>query len=120
MITAEGPKVVEYNCRFGDPECQVIIPRLESDLLEALVASVEGRLAETNIKFDSKYRCTVVLASGGYPQSYQKRESDYGLRVCRKSIDFSCRHQDGWRSNSHKWGSSTKCSWVWGFPSRSH
>ena len=88
MITAKGPKVIEYNCRFGDPECQVIIPRLESDLLEALVASGEGRLAETNIKFDSKYRCTVVLASGGYPQSYQKGKVITGLESVEKALIF--------------------------------
>ncbi len=88
MITAEGPKVVEYNCRFGDPECQVIIPRLESDLLEALVASGEGKLAETDINFDSKYRCTVVLASGGYPQSYEKGKVISGLYTVENALIF--------------------------------
>lgn len=88
MITAEGPKVVEYNCRFGDPECQVIIPRLESDLLEALVASGEGKLAETSINFDSKYRCTVVLASGGYPQSYEKGKVISGLDSVEDALVF--------------------------------
>jgi phosphoribosylamine--glycine ligase len=88
MITAEGPKVVEYNCRFGDPECQVIIPRLESDLLEALVASGEGKLAETKISFDSKYRCTVVLASGGYPQSYEKGKVINGLEAAENALIF--------------------------------
>lgn len=88
MITAEGPKVVEYNCRFGDPECQVIIPRLESDLLEALVASGEGKLAETDINFDSKYRCTVVLASGGYPQSYEKGKVISGLDTVENALIF--------------------------------
>lgn len=88
MFTAEGPKVVEYNCRFGDPECQVIIPRLESDLLEALFASGEGKLAETEINFDAKYRCTVVLASGGYPQSYEKGKVISGLDKAENALVF--------------------------------
>lgn len=79
MITENGAKVVEYNCRFGDPECQVVIPRLESDLLEVLVASVDNKLAESPIIFDEKYRCTVVLASGGYPQNYNKGKVIAGL-----------------------------------------
>ena len=72
MITPEGPKVVEFNCRFGDPECQVIIPRLQSDLLTHLVQSTKGALQEEDIVFDDQYRTTVVLVSGGYPISYQK------------------------------------------------
>ena len=72
MMTPDGPKVVEYNCRFGDPECQVIIPRLQSDLLTHLVQSTKGALQEENIVFDDQYRTTVVLVSGGYPTSYQK------------------------------------------------
>ncbi len=72
MMTPDGPKVVEYNCRFGDPECQVIIPRLQSDLLTHLVQSTKGALQEENIVFDDQYRTTVVLVSGGYPISYQK------------------------------------------------
>ncbi len=71
MMTPDGPKVVEYNCRFGDPECQVIIPRLQSDLLTHLVQSTKGALQEENIVFDDQYRTTVVLVSGGYPISYQ-------------------------------------------------
>jgi phosphoribosylamine--glycine ligase len=88
MITADGPKVVEYNCRFGDPECQVIIPRMESDLLEVLVASGEGKLAHSRISFDSKFRCTVVLASGGYPQSYEKGKVISGLGEVQQALIF--------------------------------
>lgn len=88
MITADGPKVVEYNCRFGDPECQVIIPRMESDLLEVLVASGEGKLAHSGISFDSKFRCTVVLASGGYPQSYEKGKVISGLGEVQEALIF--------------------------------
>ncbi len=79
MITEEGPKVVEYNCRFGDPECQVIIPSMKSDLLDTILACTKGRLSKTAIEFDQKYRCTVVMVSGGYPQKYEKEKEITGL-----------------------------------------
>lgn len=72
MITETGPKVVEYNCRFGDPECQVILPALKNDLLELMLEATEQNLAQTNITIDNLYYCTVVLASGGYPEKYEK------------------------------------------------
>lgn len=71
MITAGGPKVIEYNCRFGDPETQVVLPLLESDLLTVMRAVTEGRLAETEVKFSEKSAACVVLASRGYPVKYQ-------------------------------------------------
>ena len=88
MMTPDGPKVVEYNCRFGDPECQVIIPRMMSDLLEALLASTSGKLAETEIRFDNQYRCTVVLASGGYPEEYEKGKVISGLDSVKNALIF--------------------------------
>ena len=88
MITEEGPKVVEYNCRFGDPECQVIIPRLTTDLLEALLACTSGKLAEADIQFDDQYRCTVVLASGGYPEAYEKGKEINGLDSVEDALVF--------------------------------
>ncbi len=72
MITAQGPKVIEYNCRFGDPETQVVLPLLESDLLEIMMAVTEGRLGETPVRFRSGSACCVVLASEGYPAHYEK------------------------------------------------
>ena len=72
MITPNGPKVIEYNCRFGDPETQVVLPLLESDLLTVMQACTNGTLAETEVKFAGKYACCVILASKGYPESYQK------------------------------------------------
>lgn len=72
MLTPEGPKVIEYNCRFGDPETQVVLPLLESSLLEIMLAVSEGRLAETEVKFGAKSACCVILASAGYPQKYDK------------------------------------------------
>ena len=72
MICKDGPKVIEYNCRFGDPETQVVLPLLESDLLTVMQAVTEGRLAETEVKFSDKHACCVILASDGYPVSYKK------------------------------------------------
>ena len=72
MLTPNGPKVIEYNCRFGDPETQVVLPLLESDLLTVMQATTNGTLAETEVKFADKHACCVILASAGYPTSYKK------------------------------------------------
>ena len=72
MITAAGPKVIEYNCRFGDPETQVVLPLLESDLLTVMRATTDGTLAETEVRFGDKHACCVIMASDGYPESYEK------------------------------------------------
>jgi phosphoribosylamine--glycine ligase len=72
MLTKDGPKVIEYNCRFGDPEAQVVLPLMESDLLGAMRATAEGQLSETEVKFaKDKSACCVVIASKGYPESYE-------------------------------------------------
>ncbi len=72
MLTEHGPKVIEYNCRFGDPETQVVLPLMESDLLTVMRACTDGTLAQTEVKFADKHACCVVTASAGYPESYQK------------------------------------------------
>ncbi|MBQ4650574.1 MAG: phosphoribosylamine--glycine ligase [Firmicutes bacterium] len=72
MLTPKGPKVIEYNCRFGDPETQVVLPLLESDLLDIMLKIYEGKLAEAEVKFADKSACCVVMASNGYPKSYEK------------------------------------------------
>ena len=72
MITKDGPKVIEYNCRFGDPETQVVLPLLESDLLTVMQAVTAGKLAECEVRFRKGCACCVVLASKGYPGSYGK------------------------------------------------
>ncbi len=71
MITEDGPKVIEYNCRFGDPETQVVLPLLESDLLTVMQAVTNGTLADTEVKFSDKNACCVILASKGYPVKYE-------------------------------------------------
>ncbi|MBQ3416732.1 MAG: phosphoribosylamine--glycine ligase [Ruminococcus sp.] len=72
MITENGPKVIEYNCRFGDPEAQVVLPLLQTDLFTVMQAVTDGRLSELDVKFRDAYAACVILASKGYPQSYEK------------------------------------------------
>lgn len=72
MLTKDGPKVIEYNCRFGDPETQVVLPLLESDLLTVMKATTDGTLSETDVKFKAAGACCVIMASDGYPVSYKK------------------------------------------------
>ena len=71
MLTKNGPKVIEYNCRFGDPETQVVLPLLESDLLDIMLAISDKKLDEAEVKFSDKSACCVVMASNGYPEKYQ-------------------------------------------------
>ncbi len=72
MLTPNGPKVIEYNCRFGDPETQVVLPLLETDLLTVMRAVTEERLSEIEVKFRDENACCVIMASSGYPSSYEK------------------------------------------------
>ena len=78
MITEKGPKVIEYNCRFGDPETQVVLPLLESDLLTIMQATTNGTLESTEVKFSSGAAACVVMASNGYPQKY---DSGFELKI---------------------------------------
>lgn len=71
MLTADGPKVIEYNCRFGDPETQVVLPLLESDLLTIMQHIAKGTLADAEVKFSNKAACCVIMASKGYPGKYE-------------------------------------------------
>ncbi len=84
MLTPKGPKVIEYNCRFGDPETQVVLPLLDSDLLEIMQATTNGTLAETEVKFKNEYAACVVMASNGYPQNY---ESGFELNISDNVAD---------------------------------
>ena len=72
MITKNGPKVIEYNCRFGDPETQVVLPLLKSDLLTVMRAVTEERLSEISVEFSTDSACCVIMASDGYPEEYKK------------------------------------------------
>lgn len=81
MINESGPKVVEYNCRFGDPECQVILPSLKSDLLKLIVSATQGNLELESIEIDERYQCCVVMASEGYPVNYEKGKVIDGIET---------------------------------------
>ena len=84
MITPNGPKVIEYNCRFGDPETQVVLPLLESDLFTVMKATARGELDKTEVKFSEKSACCVILASKGYPVKY---ESGFELTLPETDAD---------------------------------
>jgi phosphoribosylamine--glycine ligase len=92
MMTADGPKALEYNCRFGDPETQAVLPRLRSDLLEALVASTEpGGLADLELEWSPEWAVTLVLASRGYPETSSKGDLIEGLDAL-DSLDVEVLH----------------------------
>jgi phosphoribosylamine--glycine ligase len=84
MITKDGPKLVEYNCRFGDPECQVLMMRLKSDLLTALIAARDGMLHEIDLRWSDESALTVAMASKGYPGTYEKGHVITGLETAAR------------------------------------
>jgi phosphoribosylamine--glycine ligase len=92
MITADGPKLLEYNVRFGDPECQVLMPRLKSDLLPALVATVDGELEHFHLRWHDAAALTVVLAAKGYPASYEKGSEIRDLAAAAALDDVTIFH----------------------------
>ncbi len=85
MITKDGPKVIEYNCRFGDPETQVVLPLLKSDLLEIMLATTEGRLAECEVEFSAGAAACVIMASAGYPEAYK---SGFEIKMADEAKPF--------------------------------
>ena len=92
MLTKTGPKVLEFNARFGDPETQVYLPRLENDLVELLDASVNGTLDKIELKWKPMAAVCVVMASGGYPGSYAKGKPILGLAEAAKLPDAKVFH----------------------------
>ena len=92
MMTAEGPRVLEFNCRFGDPETQVILPRLKSDLVDLFEATIEGTLDRSTIEWDERAAVTVVLASGGYPEKYEVGKPIHGLELAARARDVHVLH----------------------------
>ena len=92
MITKDGPKVIEYNARFGDPETQVILPRLDFDLFDIFEACVDGKLDKLDIKWKDNAAACVILASGGYPESYEKGFTINGLDKCAKMDNIYIYH----------------------------
>ena len=96
MLTPKGPKVIEYNCRFGDPETQVVLALMESDLLTVMKATTDGTLADTEVKFSDGNACCVILASKGYPQKYEKGfEMSFDDGVIDSVIFAGAKEKDG-------------------------
>jgi phosphoribosylamine---glycine ligase len=92
IITSEGPRVLEFNCRFGDPETQALLPRLKSDLLPLLEATIDGKMHQCAIEWDTRAAVTVVLASAGYPGKYETGKSISGLAKAAKLEDVQIFH----------------------------
>ena len=92
MLTEDGPKVLEYNARFGDPEAQVVLPRLKNDLIDVIEACIDGRLDQTEVEFEDNAAVCVVLASEGYPVSYEKGFEIKGLENFEGREDYFCFH----------------------------
>jgi phosphoribosylamine--glycine ligase len=92
MLTEDGPKVLEYNARFGDPEAQVVLPRLENDIIDVMEACIDGKLGDLDLKFSDEAAVCVVLASDGYPVSYEKGLPITGLRAFDGKGDYFCFH----------------------------
>ena len=100
MLTAEGPKVLEYNARFGDPEAQVVLPRMKNDIIEVMEACVNGKLDQVDLEFEDNAAVCVVLASEGYPVKYEKGIPMYGFENFKDKDGYYCFHagtkfQDG-------------------------
>ena len=106
MMTNQGPKVLEFNVRFGDPECQPLLMRLKSDLLDVLEAAVDGRLDQIEpLEWDPRPAVCVVMASAGYPGEYKRGFPIRGLEEAAKLPDvkvFHCRHGENRRANRHQ------------------
>jgi len=92
MLTENGPKVIEYNCRFGDPEAQAVLPLLESDLLDIMRHITAGTLADADVRFAQGASCCVVLASGGYPEMYATGKDIFGLAEAEAMAGVSVLH----------------------------
>ena len=92
MLTADGPKVLEYNARFGDPEAQVVLPRMENDILEVMEACVDGKLDLIDLKFQNNAAVCVVLASDGYPVKYEKGIPIHGFENFKDKDGYYCFH----------------------------
>jgi phosphoribosylamine--glycine ligase len=92
MLTADGPRVLEYNTRFGDPETQVVLPRMKSDIIDVMQACIDGTLDQVDLQFDDNAAVCVVIASGGYPGSYEKGKVITGLDNFDGKDGYYCFH----------------------------
>ena len=92
MLTADGPKVLEFNARFGDPETQVVLPRMKNDIMDVFEACVNGTLDKIDLQFEDNAAVCVVLASKGYPLSYEKGYPITGFEAFDNKDDYFCFH----------------------------
>ncbi|MBP3702833.1 MAG: phosphoribosylamine--glycine ligase [Lachnospiraceae bacterium] len=92
MLTEDGPKVLEYNARFGDPEAQVVLPRMKNDIIDVMNACIDGTLDKIDLQFEDNATVCVVLASGGYPESYEKGKVITGLENFKGKDGYYCFH----------------------------
>jgi phosphoribosylamine--glycine ligase len=92
MLTADGPKVLEYNARFGDPETQVVLPRMKNDIVDVFEACIDGRLDQIKLEFEDNAAVCVILASDGYPEHYEKGFPIHGLEAFHEKDDFYVFH----------------------------
>lgn len=92
MLTENGPKVLEYNARFGDPEAQVVLPRMKNDIIDVMEACIDGKLNEKKLEFEDNAAVCVVLASAGYPQKYEKGKIITGLECFQNKDGYYCFH----------------------------
>ena len=92
MLTEKGPRVLEYNARFGDPEAQVVLPRMKNDIIDVMEACIDGKLDTIDLQFEENAAVCVVLASGGYPVSYEKGYPISGLDAFEGKEDYFCFH----------------------------
>ncbi len=99
MLTEDGPKVLEYNARFGDPEAQVVLPRMKNDLIEVAEACIDGTLDQIDLQFEENAAVCVVLASEGYPVKYEKGFPVFGLEEFKKHDGYYCFHAGTKRQN---------------------
>ena len=115
MVTKDGPKVLEFNVRFGDPETQAIIPRLKSDLVDVLIACTEGKLGRINLEWDKRPCISVVVSSKGYPASYEKHKEITGLEEARAMKDIFVFHAGTTREDSKVFTSGGRVLGITGF-----
>lgn len=92
MMTPEGPRVLEYNTRFGDPETQVVLPRMKTDIIDVMEACIDGTLDQIDLEFYDNAAVCVVIASGGYPESYEKGKVITGLEKFDGQTQYRCYH----------------------------
>ncbi len=109
MLTEKGPRVLEYNVRFGDPEAQVVLPRMKNDLIDVAEACIDGRLDQVDLQFEDNAAVCVVLASEGYPVAYDKGIPIHGLEEFEKQEGYYCFHAGHYGKGSRFEGGKSQC-----------